>query len=252
MPAVPNTPIVNLGNLYISGLPLVWVDATHLTIGTGRARSSDDINDIVNPAIITINDAVQGANGLDQGTIAVSTFYNVFVIGASTAMDPSSPGYVPTAGLLSLSATNPALPGKYDMFRRVGTVLTSGAGAILAFTQIRAQSYRQMWYDAGISVLAATAAAAFTAQSLAVAVPPIATEVGFKADLLPNAPANFVELRPTGSASAAGYVKMSGDVAAVHHFDTISCPCNATPSIDWVTDAASTVQLSVQWYLDPI
>ena len=250
---IPNFPIVNLGNSYVNGFALTWLTNTTMFLGQGQARNSTDNNDILlNGNGATINVAVQGVNGIDQGTIAASTFYYVYAIGDSTAMDATSPGYVPTAGLISLSATNPALPGNYDMFRRIGTILTSGAGAILAFRQLRAQAYRKMWYDTAISVLAATAAAAFTAQSLAVAVPPIATEVGFRADLFPNAAADFVELRPTGSASAAGYVKMSGDVAAVHHFDTISCPCNATPSIDWLTDAVSTVQLSVEWYLDPI
>lgn len=250
---IPNFPIVNLGNSYVNGLQLTWLTGTTMFIGGGQARDSTDINDILlSPAGCTINVAVQGINGIDQGTIAASTFYYVYVIGDSTAMDTTSPGYVPTAGLISLSATNPALPANYDMFRRIGTVLTSSGSVLLAFRQLRAQAYRKMWYDTSISVLAATAAAAFTAQSLAVAVPPIATEVGFRANLLPNAAGNFVELRPTGSSSAAGYVQMSGDVAAVHHIDTISCPCNATPSIDWVTDAASTVALNVEWYLDPI
>lgn len=250
--SVPNLPIVNLGNTYVNGLTLGWTDGTHLTISTGQARNSTDQNDIVMATAVTINTAVQGANGLDQGALGANTFYSVYVIGDSTAMDQTSPGYVPSAGLLSLSATAPALPANYDMFRRIGTVLTSGGSVLLAFRQLKAQAYRKMWYDASIQVLAATAAAAFTAQNISAAVPPMATEVGFRANLLPNAAGNFVELRPTGSASAAGYVQMSGDVGAVHHIDTISCPCNATPSIDWVTDAASTVALNVEWYLDPI
>jgi hypothetical protein len=111
-----------------------------------------------------------------------------------------------------------------------------------------------------ISVLAATASATFVAQNLAAAVPPIQTNVTLQADLLPNAAAAFVQLRPTdaisGSGGAAGDVKMSGDVAAVHHFDQLQVcsglDANVPPraSIDWMTDAVSTVALTVTAYVD--
>lgn len=257
-------PPVNAPYISVNGMVPSWVDATHISIGVGHARDSTNVNDIYNfgtnngtgnpitaATALTINAAVNGANGLDTGALGNNLFYAILVIGDSS-------NYNPTAGMLSLSATAPALPLGYDMFRRVGFVKTSGAAALLAFWMDGANSARRiMWYDAPISVLAATAAAAFTAQSLAVAVPVAVgqTTVILQADLLPNVAAEFVELRPTGSAAAAGNVKMSGDVAAVHHFDQLHCIAAVSAgalSIDWITDAASTVALTVSGYVDKL
>jgi hypothetical protein len=59
-----------------------------------------------------------GANGLDTGTEAISTWYNVFVIWNGTS----------AACLLSVSATAPTLPGSYVNFVRVGAVRNDGSG----------------------------------------------------------------------------------------------------------------------------
>lgn len=244
----PNYPIVNLGELYANGAGLSVASNTTLGIGTGQLRDSTNINDIVIGTALVINSAVNGVNGLDSGTIANSTFYAVFVIGDSTQNNP-------TAGLISTSATAPVLPAGYDMMRRVGWALTDGAAHFLKGTQTGAKNstLRKWWWDAPISVLGATAAAAFTAQSLAVAVPPIATVVTLQATLVANAASEFVALRPTGSSSTNGYAKLSAVAAGgASQIADMDVPCNATPSIDWITDAASTVALSVTAFLDPI
>jgi hypothetical protein len=65
---------------------------------------------------VTPSTAASGANGLDTGTIAISTWYSVWVIwnGATTA------------GLLSLSATAPTMPSGYTHKARVGWIRTDG------------------------------------------------------------------------------------------------------------------------------
>lgn len=287
------TPMVNLGNLYIDGLSIAPGATTSLiTLNTGAARDSTNTDDIVLLTAATINGAVNGVNGLDTGALAANTFYYVYLIGSSLSADPEiyidtqvstmaagtsilngtvlSEGTVtqPTwtvtnnpqpAGLISLSATAPTLPIGYDMFRRVGTVLTSGGSVFLPFsTDAGTGNNRVVWYDTPVVVLAATAAAAFTAQSLAAAVPAVAlaggtTEVILQVDLDPNAAGNFVQLRRTGSAAAAGNVKMSGSAAGVNKFDQLTVQAGlaaGVASIDWMTDAASTVQISVAGYVD--
>lgn len=247
-------PIVNAPNLYINGLAMAWVDTTHITVAPGRARDSSDTNDIILDTIKTINVRNNGALGLDTGTLAPNTFYAVYLVADSTA-------YKDPTVLISTSITTPLLPLGYDMFRRVGMIKTNATAApntlVLQFWQTGLSNDREMWYDLPISVLAATAGAAFAAVSLATAVPAVVgqTKVRFNADLLPNAPAAFVELRPTGGAAAAGNVKMSGDVAAVHHFDQLEVVAAISAgvlSVDWITDAVSTVQLSVTSYVDNV
>lgn len=63
---------------------------------------------------LSINSAASGANGLDTGSIAVSTWYSVWVIWNGTT----------TAGLISLSATAPVMPAGYTHKARVGWIRT--------------------------------------------------------------------------------------------------------------------------------
>lgn len=58
------------------------------------------------------------ANGLDTGALAVSTWYSVWVIWNGTT----------AAGLLSLSATAPAMPSGYTHKARVGWIRTDASG----------------------------------------------------------------------------------------------------------------------------
>lgn len=76
---------------------------------------------------LTLNMATLGANGLDTGALAASTWYAVFIIAG-----PSG-----TAALASLSPTAPALPAGYTVFSRVGWIRTDGSASMypMAFTQ---------------------------------------------------------------------------------------------------------------------
>lgn len=63
---------------------------------------------------LTIGGTSVGANGLDTGAIAASTWYSLWVIWNGTT----------TAGLMSLSATAPTLPSGYTHKARVGWIRT--------------------------------------------------------------------------------------------------------------------------------
>lgn len=74
---------------------------------------------------VTPSLTVSGANGLDTGTSAASTWYAVWVVWNG----------ITAAGLLSLSATSPAMPSGYTHKARVGWVRTDGsANKYLLFT----------------------------------------------------------------------------------------------------------------------
>lgn len=68
---------------------------------------------------LTINSAGAGANGLDTGALATSTWYSLWVIWNGTT----------AAGLLSLSATAPTMPSGYTHKARVGWIRTDGTGS---------------------------------------------------------------------------------------------------------------------------
>lgn len=138
----PNVPILNAGNLYVQGLGLVYSSTTAVSLGSGQARNSSNIDDIVLSSAASISISSNGANGLDFGTIAASSLYYVYVIGSSNSAAAS-------AGLISLSASAPVLPYNYDMFRRVGAISIDSGSHIRPFIQIGKGIAREMLYDPG-------------------------------------------------------------------------------------------------------
>jgi hypothetical protein len=92
----------------------VTADEVMLENASGGAARVSNIS-------LTISTGTSGANGLDAGSIASNTFYSVWVIYNGTVI----------SGLLSLSATSPALPGGYTYSARVGWVRTGAASTNL-------------------------------------------------------------------------------------------------------------------------
>jgi len=112
-----------------------------LTLAPGECRNDDDTYTMIKTTTITINPATNGANGLDTGSLANSTWYYTWVIAKS------SDGT--TAGLLSASSSSPTMPSGYDKKRRVGSVRTSGSATLYQQTT-RAGQYnrrRVVWQE---------------------------------------------------------------------------------------------------------
>lgn len=242
-------PIVNAGEKYINGLRLAFVTGgTTITVSAGKARSNDDINDIIIESAVTINARANGAiNRLDTGTLQADTLYAVWAVGDSS--QNNTPGAV-----LSASFTQPTLPAGYDMYRRIGAVLTAATAApnavILSFRQVGLSTDRWMWYDAAYATdITNGSSATFAAVNITASVPAIATQVLMKSVFTPTAGDDTLELRPTGSSAASGYAILSGSVAAVVKTGELLVPCNATPGIDYKVTGSATA-LSVQAYLD--
>lgn len=205
---MPNYPIENAGMLYITGMKLSFNTTALIDVAAGQCRNSTNINDIIMSTGVTINTALTGAGGLDQGTIANSTLYNVFAIGDST-------GYSTTSALIS-TASSPLMPYGYDMFRLIGHVKTDGSALILAFRQTGNDSTRRMTYDTLIQVLNAGAATSFTNVDCSASVPSTAKAVVLQCAYTPaTAGTNQLKLRCDGSASTNGSVQANGTVNAV-------------------------------------
>jgi len=164
--ATPNNPIVNAGLSYVNQLQIRFRTSKSVTLFSGAARNSTNIADIILSADTIVDSAIVGANGIDFGTFAANTFYAVYVIGDSR-------GYSQTAGLFSLSPDAPIIPLNYDMFRRVGWVLTDGSANIISFVQSGLNESRNYYYRSSINVLAAGTATVFTLVNIAAAIPPI-------------------------------------------------------------------------------
>lgn len=77
---------------------------------------------------ITIDITVSGANGLDTGSEAGSTWYYIYLIGDTSGTNA-------VKAVFSTSASSPTLPSGYDVFARVGAVRNDGSSNFLEFRQ---------------------------------------------------------------------------------------------------------------------
>lgn len=76
---------------------------------------------------LTVNSATSGANGLDTGSIANSTWYYYYIIYNGSTV----------AGLISTSATTPTMPSGYTYATKaLGAVRTNGSAQFIGFDQI--------------------------------------------------------------------------------------------------------------------
>ena len=231
---------------YVQGLGLAYTTTTTITVAAGNASDSTNVNLIQSPLALVINGAANGVNGLDTGTLAVSTLYYVYIVGDATST-------YPTCAQISLSATQPYIPFGYNMFRRIGCVLTTSGSAHFAdFTQRGADDARSMWYANAVATnITAGASTTFAAVTASASVPATAAEIYVEAVLTADAGATrTAALRDHSSSSTLGQVFMSSPASTVTTASLL-CPCDASGAIDYlVSNGSAALALNVTGYLD--
>lgn len=114
---------------------------------------------------LTVNTSTTGANGLDTGSRAATTVYNLFLISNGST----------TSGLASLSATAPTLPSGYIYFMRVGAMITDGSGNFLRTRQVG--NHTQNLTSAANLPQISTGNLAVTSKAIGAFVPPTAVSI---------------------------------------------------------------------------
>jgi hypothetical protein len=137
-------------------LSKVDVTATDLVL-----KDSGGVPVTVQAALTGIDITVSGANGLDTGAEAGSTWYYIWVIYNGTTV----------SGLLSVSATAPTLPGGYTYKALVGAVRNGPPGGTATDFWAFYQSGNQVWTNEGVVFTATAGVTAYTALNLAGFVP---------------------------------------------------------------------------------
>jgi hypothetical protein len=143
-------------------------------------KNSSNVTKVLRGVSLSVTLTVSGANGLDTGTSAASTWYYLYVIWNPTTLS--------AAGLLSLSATAPTLPSGYTYFARVGTIRTDATGNKYPLSFVKINTSMQLKVVAGSNVAALPALASGVAGTITtppawVAVPlgnlvsPVATRI---------------------------------------------------------------------------
>jgi len=248
---IPTTPIVNAGLLYVNDLTLSYTTTTTITLSQGAARDSTDTNDIILSAPVVIDIEKSGPGGIDVGITDYSTDYAVYAIADST-------GYNQPSGIISLSATKPMLPGGYDMYRRIGWIVTGASLPlhILKFYQYGTDETRVYYYDIGIDtlnfVLIGGVATTFTEVTLEPIVPQIETKVIFRAEYTQANTINSAEFLPFGATSTIGMIRISAGAVSTQ-WQTIEIPCkldDTTPAIKYKVGTSDSLNLYVAGYRD--
>ncbi len=130
---------------YLAGLGLsIGTDTEHdIDIAIGHCKEDGETIGgraqwYIDPEIIILESAITkqidaawavgtDAGGMDTGSVAIDTWYHVFIIKRSDTEVVDA--------LFSTSATSPTMPTNYDTKRRIGSVLTDGSSNIIAFFQ---------------------------------------------------------------------------------------------------------------------
>jgi len=273
-PQIQNETIYALPHLYVQGLQLsaaTPLAATVVAIAPGAARDSTNSIDMVvglqnyfgidNPAQLFngyqpglfVNSAVNGANGLDTGTVAASTQYAFYLIGDSR-------NYNNAAGLMSLTSNQaPLLPSGYDSYRLIGFWQTDGSSNFVYATHKPQNIAGLLTYfnSPAVSVLSGGTATSFTAIDLTTnsAIPTTTLPnviVTLLVTFTPAAVGDTVQFRPTGSTATGNLPTISGAVAGIaqsQYIQMIAGVGSSKPEIDYkVSSGSDAVSVSVvEW-----
>lgn len=230
---------------YLTGMNLSFNTTALINVAAGQCLDSTKANFIVISDTVIINTALTGAGGLDQGSIAASTLYNVFAIGDSTLNNDGS--------ALMSTASSPLMPYGYDMFKLIGHVKSDGSSLILAFGQTGNGTTRRMTYDTLIQVLNAGNATTFTNVDCTASVPLTAKALVLESSFTPaTAGTNQLKLRRDGSASTNGSAQANGTVNAVASLSQLFVPITAGIFEYLVTNGSDAATINLSAYDDEL
>lgn len=266
-PQVQVDPIYLLPNLYITGMNISIASTTVLVIAPGMCRDANNnidievgyqnLEGIVAPATLfdsyipglLINSAINGAGGLDAGSLGASLQYAVYVIADSR-------GYMPTAGIMTLTSNPlPLMPLGYDSYRLIGFIETY-TNSLFVYAQHKPQNMKfalEYILQPPVSVLSGGTATTFTAIDLTTnsALPTTTLAniiVTLQVTFTPVAAGDVVTFRPTGQTSGAYWtiVGLAAGVAQTQYLVMFAGVGSSKPEIDYlVTSSSDAVSVSV-------
>lgn len=123
------------------------------------------------------------ANGLDTGSRAANSLYNIFIISDGTN----------TRGLASLSTTAPVLPSGFTALFRAGAMLTDGSGNFIKSKQVGNRTQYQ-----ASRAMSTVSSPTLTAVSVSSFVPPTATRI--QLGMNDNSPGQLAVIAPNNTA----------------------------------------------------
>lgn len=212
-----------------------WGGAFWEAVLANKANFADTYKAYNNSLAITISTGSTGANGIDAGSQAASTWYYIFMIVNS--------GSGALAGLVSTSASNPTMPTGYNYALLLGAVYSDSGTHFVPFTQLG----NRVWTAAQnlFSSFAATGANTYQSLSLAAVVPPIAS-VAY--GLYGSSTAAAVRIAVAGDNSGTGenicsvfITPSSGTLDSYYIGQSWRCPLLSAQTIYWKAGTTSAI-----------
>lgn len=251
--------------LYINGMTIsnnATTPNTKVDVSAGMARDSTDVfyinlgnyngflnGNIAANSVTTIDATVNGANGLDTGSLAASLVYKVYAI-----FDPINAN--PTACILSLAlpSVGPLMPTGYSAFRHIGYVMTGAGSTFLLSYNSGNNNARIFLYDAphATSVTAGTSAT-YAAINLSTMVPAVNnTPVLFQVNWTANAAADTFNMQGVNQTGDA-ILLISGVAGATAHtvvndLLVMSQLTAGVPTVNYKVSAVGGVAINVQGF----
>jgi hypothetical protein len=259
MASNPQIPPVNAGELYLNGLQIsISEEETHINVKRGAARNSTNVNDILVPDDTIARLERSGLNGLDTGTAAANMLYAVYAIGSSVAApgNGQSVSPYPAGILLSREFTRPYMPVGYDMYRRIGAILTDVDGNIVPFVQVGNDTNRTMRYGYGGPLLTFGNSTDWFEISVNTqfgfeVMPFIATNIHISTSYTTPDLFDSFYLQPTGQPDGPYYNVGSGVIINEVFHETMTAQCNADTSFNYqLDDNAGSLSITFRGYDD--
>ena len=235
---VENFPVINIPFLYKYGMYIqnstsingTLHPETKLSVLAGNCRDSNDIIDInfgdnnpgINGAItsapVRIDNTINGAGGLDEGSVLPNTMYAIYIIADSRGYNPISA--VATLGLNIFAVpSGPTMPAGYDSSRLIGFWGTDNTTLWLkGYYQFLANSNDLIFtYDSPqITSITSGSSNTFANVNLFNLVHDIAnTPVSIYTVFTPGAAGDTLTLSAGLSTTSTGQVVITGQVAGV-------------------------------------
>jgi hypothetical protein len=161
----PTWELAPLSTGHVNGAQLTRPTAATVSIAAGQVRDDVDETNIRWASPLTVDLTASGAGGLDTGSEAASTWYDVYAIEGTSA----------PAGLFVVSGGAPVLPVGYTQKRLIGKVRNDGSSNLIDFSQQGSGTSRiYLWLSSESSraVLTAGAAGAPTSVDCSTLCPP--------------------------------------------------------------------------------
>lgn len=206
---------------YINGLGIsndATTPNTVLDIAAGSCLDVTGTFQLNSNAVIKINAAVNGLNGLDTGTFAQAKLYAVYVV-----WDPVS--LQPTGAMISLNQSTPLLPFGYSAYLLIGyaATISNAAHFLPGYWSAGNSSTRTFTYDAfQATAVTAGASTSYAPVNLIAFVPNVNnTPVSIYTNFSANGAADTLSLQ-AGNATGDQVIITGAVVAGTAHTTTLS------------------------------